>query len=214
VIDAAGQFVIPALSIAIRTSPPSINEGSVSVSSMVNMAEILNPEDIDIYRDLAGGVTAANILHGSANAIGGQTLVIKLRWASSGEAAFEGALPGIKFRSGRKSQAFPTSVSRPAQALPSDALGVEETIRGAFSEAATTRKPGRPQQALRPPVKKNLIPPRRDLPARTARRRPEGQALRSLALLSEDEILMLLRVGKSSVFKKFARFSMFSKATK
>src|SRR2546429_9540480 len=60
-------------------SAESINEGSVSVSSMVNMAEILNPEDIDIYRDLAGGVTSANILHGSANAIGGQTLVIKLR---------------------------------------------------------------------------------------------------------------------------------------
>ncbi len=81
VIDAAGQFVMPGIiDCHSHIAAESINEGSVSVSSMVNMAEILNPEDIDIYRDLAGGVTAANILHGSANSIGGQTLVIKLRW--------------------------------------------------------------------------------------------------------------------------------------
>src|SRR6266478_9301725 len=74
VIDAAGQFVIPGIiDCHSHIAAESINEGSVSVSSMVNIAEILNPDDIDIYRDLAGGVTSANILHGSANSIGGQT---------------------------------------------------------------------------------------------------------------------------------------------
>ncbi len=63
VIDAAGQFVMPGIiDCHSHIAAESINEGSVSVSSMVNMAEILNPDDIDIYRDLAGGVTAANIL--------------------------------------------------------------------------------------------------------------------------------------------------------
>src|SRR5260370_15040469 len=79
VMDGAGQFVMPGIiDCHSHIAAESINEGSVSVSSMVNMAEVLNPDDIDIYRDLAGGVTAANILHGSANSIGGQTLVIKL----------------------------------------------------------------------------------------------------------------------------------------
>src|SRR3989442_4870859 len=70
VIDAAGQFVMPGIiDCHSHIAAESINEGSVSVSSMVNMAEILNPDDIDIYRDLAGRVTSANILHDSANAI-------------------------------------------------------------------------------------------------------------------------------------------------
>jgi len=82
VIDAAGQFVTPGIidchsHIAVDGS---VNEGSVSLSSMVNIADVVNSDDIAIFRDLAGGVTTANVLHGSANAIGGQTIVIKLRW--------------------------------------------------------------------------------------------------------------------------------------
>src|SRR5271170_7211584 len=95
VIDAAGQYVMPGIidchsHIAVDGS---VNEGSVSVSSMVNIADVLNPDDVDIYRDLAGGVTVANVLHGSANAIGGQTIVIKLRWGANADGlVFQGAL--------------------------------------------------------------------------------------------------------------------------
>ncbi len=87
VIDANGQFVMPGIIDCHShiAGEGNINEGSVSVSSMVNIADILNPDDRDIYLDLAGGVTTANILHGSANAIGGQTVVIKLRWGKSPE---------------------------------------------------------------------------------------------------------------------------------
>src|ERR1700761_8140163 len=103
VIDANGQFVMPGIidchsHIAIDGD---VNEGSISVSSIANTADVLNPDDIDIYRDLAGGVTTANILHGSANPIGGQTVVIKLRWGQpASKLPFEGALPGIKFAFG------------------------------------------------------------------------------------------------------------------
>ncbi len=103
VIDAAGQFVIPGIidchsHIAVDGD---VNEGSISVSSIANIADVLDPDDISIYRDLAGGVTVANVLHGSANAIGGQTIVIKLRWGQpAAKLPFEGALPGIKFALG------------------------------------------------------------------------------------------------------------------
>ena len=68
---------------------------------MVDIKDIINPEDIAIYRALAGGVTTANILHGSANAIGGKTLPLKMRWGKDAEEMiFEGATPGIKFALG------------------------------------------------------------------------------------------------------------------
>jgi len=82
VIDGTGMFVTPGITIAIShiAVDGSVNEGSISVSSIANIAEVLDSDDVSIYRDLAGGVTTANVLHGSANSIGGQTVVIKLRW--------------------------------------------------------------------------------------------------------------------------------------
>src|SRR4051794_28543969 len=71
-----------------------INEGTVSDSSMVNIRDVIDPTDVNIYRALAGGLTVSNVLHGSANAIGGQTVVIKLRWGKSAEEMLlQGATP-------------------------------------------------------------------------------------------------------------------------
>src|ERR1700676_5613882 len=99
IIDAAGQFVIPGI-IDCHSHigvDGSVNEGSIAVSSIANIADVINSDDIDIYRVLAGGVTTANVLHGSANPIGGQTVVIKLRWGQpASKLPFEAALPGIK----------------------------------------------------------------------------------------------------------------------
>ncbi len=136
VIDAAGQFVIPGIiDCHSHIAAESINEGSVSVSSMVTMEEVLDPDDIDIYRDLAGGVTSANILHGSANSIGGQTLVIKLRWGQpASKLPFEGAMPGIKFALGENPKRSNFSIPGQPKRYPATRMGVEETIRGAFIE--------------------------------------------------------------------------------
>ena len=68
---------------------------------MVGIKDVLNPDDIAIYRAVAGGVTTANILHGSANSIGGKCTVIKMRWGKDAhDMIFEGAMPGIKFALG------------------------------------------------------------------------------------------------------------------
>jgi imidazolonepropionase-like amidohydrolase len=100
VVDATGKFLSPGLidCHSHTAVEGSVNEGSVSDSSMVNIADVLDPTDINIYRALAGGLTVSNVLHGSANAIGGQTIVIKLRWGKPAkDLMFAGAKPGIKF---------------------------------------------------------------------------------------------------------------------
>src|SRR6266699_2852048 len=203
VIDAAGQFVMPGIiDCHSHIAAESINEGSVSVSSMVNMAEILNPDDIDIYRDLAGGVTSANILHGSANAIGGQTLVIKLRWGQpAAKLPFEGALPGIKFALGENPKRSNFSVPGQPKRYPATRMGVEETIRGAFSEARDYNKSWDTYHERAAAGEKNLIPPRRDLRLEPLVEVLEGKRYVHSHCYREDEILMLLRVAKEFGFK-------------
>jgi imidazolonepropionase-like amidohydrolase len=203
VIDAAGQFVMPGIiDCHSHIAAESINEGSVSVSSMVNMAEILNPDDIDIYRDLAGGVTAANILHGSANSIGGQTLVIKLRWGQpAAKLPFEGALPGIKFALGENPKRSNFSIPGQPRRYPSTRMGVEETIRSAFSEARDYQKAWEDYNKRFGAGEKNLIPPRRDLRLEPLVEVLEGKRYVHSHCYREDEILMLLRVAKEFGFK-------------
>ena len=99
---ASGKFVMPGIiDCHSHIAADSINEGAVSVSSMVGIEDVLNPDDIAIYRALAGGVTTANVLHGSANSIGGKCTVIKMRWGKDAhDMIFEGSKPGIKFALG------------------------------------------------------------------------------------------------------------------
>jgi imidazolonepropionase-like amidohydrolase len=203
VIDAAGQFVMPGIiDCHSHIAAESINEGSVSVSSMVNMSEILNPDDIDIYRDLAGGVTAANILHGSANSIGGQTLVIKLRWGQpAAKLPFEGAVPGIKFALGENPKRSNFSIPGQPRRYPSTRMGVEETIRGAFSEARDYKKTWEDYNKRFGAGEKNLIPPRRDLRLEPLVEVLEGKRYVHSHCYREDEILMLLHVAKEFGFK-------------
>jgi len=203
VIDAAGQFVIPGIidchsHIAVDGS---VNEGSISVSSIVNVADVLNPDDIAIYRDLAGGVTTANVLHGSANAIGGQTVVIKLRWGQpASKLPFEGALPGIKFALGENPKRSNFRIGR-AVRYPTTRMGVEETIRGAFAEARDYKASWDSYNKRVAAGGKNLVPPRRDLRLEPLVEVLEGKRYVHSHCYREDEILMLLRVAKEFGFK-------------
>src|SRR5580692_10603718 len=204
VLDAVGQWVIPGIidchsHIAVDGS---VNEGSVSVSSMVNIADVLNPDDIDIYRDLAGGVTVANVLHGSANAIGGQTVVIKLRWGQpASKLPFEGALPGIKFALGENPKRSNFSIPGAQSRYPASRLGVEETIRTAFAEARDYKKTWDDYDKRVAAGDKNAIPPRRDLRLDPLVEVLEGKRYVHAHCYREDEILMLLRVAKEFGFK-------------
>jgi len=199
VIDAQGQFVIPGIidchsHIAVDGG---VNEGSVSVSSMVNIRDVINPEDIAIYRALAGGVTAANILHGSANAIGGQTLVLKMRWGQDAEGMiFQGATPGIKFALGEnpKRAGSPQGGRGGTARYPATRMGVEDVIREAFNEAVVYKATWDAYDAA---VKKgeHPLPPRKDLKLEPLKEVLEGKRFVHAHCYRADEILMLIRVA-------------------
>jgi len=205
VIDATGQFIIPGIidchsHIAVDGS---VNEGAPAVSSMANIADVLNPADVNIYRDLAGGVTTANILHGSANPIGGQTVVIKLRWGKqANQLPFEGALPGIKFALGEnpKHSNFGPPAGTPAR-YPATRMGVEEVIRQAFTEAREYKKHWDDYNQRKAAGEHNQIPPRRDLRLEPLVEVLERKRYVHAHCYRADEILMLLRVAKEFGFK-------------
>jgi imidazolonepropionase-like amidohydrolase len=208
VIDASGQFLMPGIiDCHSHIAADSINEGSVSVSSMVGIEDVLNPDDIAIYRAVAGGVTTANILHGSANSIGGKCTVIKLRWGKDAhDMIFEGALPGIKFALGEnpKRAGNPTGQRIGAGNVqgryPATRMGVEDVIREAFNEAKQyqqtwkdyNQKVARGEQATAP---------RRDLKLEPLVEVLEGKRLVHAHCYRADEILMLLRVADDYGFK-------------
>lgn len=208
IIDATGQFVMPGIiDCHSHIAADSINEGSVSVSAMVGIEDVLNPEDISIYRALAGGVTTANILHGSANAIGGKCTVVKLRWGKDAhEMIFQGAMPGIKFALGEnpKRAGNPSGQRIGAQNVnyryPATRMGVEDVIREAFTEAKAYQqswkeyndKIARGEQA---------IEPRRDLRLEPLVEVLEGKRFVHAHCYRADEILMLLRVADEFGFK-------------
>jgi len=208
IVDATGQFVMPGIiDCHSHIAADSINEGSVSVSAMVGIEDVLNPADIAIYRALAGGVTTANILHGSANAIGGKCTVVKLRWGKDAhEMIFQGAMPGIKFALGEnpKRAGNPTGQRIGAQNVnyryPATRMGVEDVVREAFTEAKAYQqswKDYNDKVAHGEPA----IEPRRDLRLEPLVEVLEGKRFVHAHCYRADEILMLLRVADEFGFK-------------
>jgi imidazolonepropionase-like amidohydrolase len=204
VYDATGKFVSPGIIDAhSHIANDAINEGSVSVSSMTGMEDVLDPTDINIYRDLAGGTTTANILHGSANAIGGKTVVIKLRWGKTraSDLVFQGALPGIKFALGenvtrKRGQAAATGPQR----FPTTRQGVEYVIRDAFTRAKAYRKEWQDYEAKKK-AGADVLAPRRDLQLDALVEVLEGKRLVHAHSYRADEILMLIRTADEMGFK-------------
>lgn len=111
----------------------AINEGGQNSSAEVRMADVVDAKDIDIYRNLAGGVTTIQLLHGSANPIGGQSAILRLKWGNNAEdLLFEGADPYIKFALGENvKQSNWQSFAR----FPQTRMGVEQIFVDYFTRA-------------------------------------------------------------------------------
>ncbi len=118
-----------------------INECSQSVTAEVRMADIVNPDDVNIYRQLSGGVTSSHLLHGSCNTVGGQTQLIKLRWGQNAEQMkFANWDPFIKFALGENVKR--SSSAQNQNRFPDTRMGVEEVLMDAFTRAKDYDKMG------------------------------------------------------------------------
>jgi imidazolonepropionase-like amidohydrolase len=204
VIDATGKYLMPGIiDCHSHSMLDTINEGTLAVTSMARTRDVLNPTDVDLYRGLAGGVTTLNLLHGSANPIGGLNTVVKIKYGRPvAELIFPGAMPGIKFALGenvkRSSNPNLPGVTR---RYPNTRMGVEEVIRDSFTRARDYKKTWDEYNAATKRGEKNLIPPRRDLQLEPLVEVLEGKRYVHSHCYRADEIMMLINLANEFGFK-------------
>jgi imidazolonepropionase-like amidohydrolase len=193
VIDGQGLHVTPGL-IDCHSHTAilgSVNEATLPCTAMVRIQDVVNSETGNIYEQLAGGLTAANLLHGSANPIGGQNCVIKLRDGASPQGLiFDAAPPGIKFALGENVKQSGWG-DRATTRFPQTRMGVRTFINNRFTAA-------REYLAEFDRCKKNgSLPPRRDLELEALGEIIQGQRWIHCHSYRQDEILMLIRLMES-----------------
>ncbi len=168
-------------------------------SSMVRITDQLEPEDINLYRALSGGVVAVQILHGSANPIGGQSALIKLRWGESPEnMMIRGADAFIKFALGEnvKRTSNPNSIR-----YPQTRMGVEQVYVDAFANAREYEKNWNAYNTLSPKEKSAAVRPRRDLVQETILEILNKKRFVTCHSYVQSEINMMMKVAEQFNFR-------------
>ncbi len=198
-IDCAGKHLTPGIIDAHSHTGISkgVNEGGQAVTAECRIADVTDPDAISWYRQLAGGVTSVLSLHGSANAIGGQSQTNKIRWgcAHPDDMHFENAIPGIKFALGEN----PRQANRTTESdrYPQTRMGVEMLIRDRFTAA---REHARAHAAHLLSSGPPRVPPRRDLELEALAEVLAGQRLVHCHSYRQDEMVMLALVAKDFGF--------------
>ncbi|MGK0351511.1 MAG: imidazolonepropionase-like amidohydrolase [Planctomycetota bacterium] len=169
-----------------------VNEGGQGVTSEVRIQDVVNPDDVNWYRQLAGGVTAVNQLHGSANVIGGQSNTVKIRWGAShpDDMLAEGSKPGIKFALGEN----PRRVNRSSTTntrYPNTRMGVEGVLRDRFAAAEAYARDHKAYAELSPRERAKVMPPRVDLELEALAEVLASRRLIHCHSYRQDEIFML-----------------------
>lgn len=189
-IDLAGKHLTPGIIDCHShiATDGGVNEGTQAITAEVRIGDFVDPDDISIYRQLAGGVTTANVLHGSANPIGGQNQVIKMRWgALPEEMKFAKAPGGIKFALGENvkqsnwGEEFRTR-------YPQSRMGVDEIIMDAFERAKAYDEDWKRWRE-----DETGIPPRIDLELKAIAEIVRGERWIHCHSYRQSEILALMR---------------------
>ena len=206
-VDATGRFVTPGIvDCHSHIAADSLNEAAIAVSSMTGIEDVFNPTDVNLYRDLAGGVTTANVLHGSANPIGGKSFVIKLRWGGrrTEDFVFPGAMPSLKMALGENPKRPGGGAgARPnggPERFPATRMGIEFVIRNALTRARAYENQLREFERRRA-AGEDAIAPRRDLQLEPLVEVLQGRRLVHVHAYRADEMLMLLRLADEFGFK-------------
>jgi len=192
VIDGAGLHVTPGIVDAHSHTAIDgmVNEPGRSVTSMVRVKDVIDPFAHDIYLQLAGGVTVANILHGSANAIGGQSITCKWRYGEPPSGLIMKSAPeGIKFALGENPKQSNWGDAHDSR-YPQSRMGVVELIRGSFVSARNYQK-----------LKADGKDPKPDLLLEPLVEVLEKRRLVHCHSYRQDEILALMRTAEEVGFK-------------
>ncbi|MBS1634808.1 MAG: amidohydrolase family protein [Bacteroidetes bacterium] len=204
VIDGKGKHLTPGIidehsHIALF----SVNEGTEASSSEVRMGDVVNPEDINIYRQLAGGVTSAQLLHGSANPIGGQSCLIKLRWGKGPEEMkYEKADPFIKFALGENVKQANWGDNNVVR-FPQTRMGVEQVYYDYFIRAKAYKQQmeGFGKMSPKQVEKDKIASPRRDLQLEAIAEILDNKRFITCHSYVQSELNMLMHVADSMKFK-------------
>jgi len=190
VVDAKGMHLSPGVidCHSHMATDGGVNESAQAITAEVRIGDFIDCDDITIYRQMAGGVTCSNILHGSANPIGGQNQVIKLRWgATPEEFKFDRAPQGIKFALGENVKQSNWG-ERYTTRYPQSRMGVEQIVRDEFAAARAYRKRWDAWNA-----RHEGLPPRRDLQLEAMDEILQGRRWVHCHSYRQDEILALIR---------------------
>ncbi|MFO7924787.1 MAG: amidohydrolase family protein [Bacteroidales bacterium] len=187
VIDATGKHVTPGLvDPHLHTSiKGGVNETGNNMTPETRIEDVIESDNIWIYRLLAGGMTTANLLHGSANPVGGQDAVIKMRWGLlPDEMILQGAKPGLKLALGE-------NVVRNSNQYPNTRMGAEQIIKDAFRSALDYIEEWNSWQKS-----STGIPPRRDLQKEAMAEVLKGERIIHAHAYRQDEMQMLMRLAE------------------
>ena len=206
VVDAKGRFVMPGI---IDTHSHTAIDGNVNectdvITAETRVKDVIDAHDVSIYRQLAGGVTTINVLHGSCNAIGGQNAVLKLRWGRPPEELlFKEAPRGIKFALGENVKR--SNFRAPGEPrYPGTRMGVEVVLREGFLRARAYKKEWTEYEAKLKGLSGKAdkpVPPRRDLRLETLAEILDGKIYVHSHGYRADEMLMLMAVADEFGFK-------------
>ncbi|MEZ6092942.1 MAG: amidohydrolase family protein [Pirellulaceae bacterium] len=190
VVDGNGMHLTPGLidCHSHMATDSGVNEVGQAITAEVRIGDFIDCDDITIYRQLSGGLTSSNILHGSANPIGGQNQVIKLRWGLNDEQMkFAEAPSGIKFALGENVKQ--SNRREPSDRYPQTRMGVEQIMHDTFRAAIEYQKAHAEWKANR-----NGLPPRIDLELEAISEIINGKRWIHCHSYRQDEILALIRV--------------------
>lgn len=195
-IDAAGRHVTPGLIDAHSHAAivGGVNESSLISTAMVRIGDVVNADSINIYRQMAGGLTTMHLMHGSANAIGGQNIIVKLRWGADPQEMIVEGQPGvIKFALGENPKQSNWQPDTPR--YPDSRQGVNQIIDEKFQKAEEYRRRHAEQGG------RNAVPPRRDLEMETLLEIIDGDIHVHSHGYRADEFIALMHTAERHDFR-------------